>query len=175
MNVKVIAVGSPFGTDRIAWLALDLLQHEYVDREVHCEFIQLDRPGVGLLGYFERSDVVVIVDACLSTQHPLGSILRFDAHELVNPHPVLSSHSVELGASLTLAEALGILPMHCRVVAIVVDESAQLPSDHDVRRLAQATRETLEQLTAEYLNDLKGVFLKWLRLRCSLNLNSNVD
>ena len=175
MNVKVIAVGSPFGTDRVAWLALGLLQQAYANQEVHCEFIQLDRPGVGLLGYFENSDVVVVMDACLSTQHPLGSILRFDARELVSPHQALSSHSVELGASLTLAEALGMLPKHCRVIAIVVDESAQLPSDHDVQCLARATRETLEQLTAECLIDLKGVFLKWLRLRYSLNLNNSVD
>ncbi|MBA1444721.1 MAG: hypothetical protein M3H12_18085 [Chromatiales bacterium] len=81
--IRVIGIGSPLGADQLGWLALEALEEAAIP---DLELIRLDRPGSGLLRYFEDVERVLLIDAVVAGSEP-GEV------KLLNPvichsHPV---------------------------------------------------------------------------------------
>ncbi|EGV50125.1 hydrogenase maturation protease [Candidatus Endoriftia persephone] len=122
--MRVIAVGSPFGADRVAWHAAEWLGAELPDVEVVC----LDRPGSALIPWLEES--VVLLDALRAEGQP-GQIRRLDLAELADPGQINAVHGFGVAQALALAQALGELPQRLLLLGIVIDAATPSPPELD--------------------------------------------
>ncbi|MBU0456371.1 MAG: hydrogenase maturation protease [Pseudomonadota bacterium] len=108
--IKIICIGSPFGTDRIGWEIADLLEAEITfDKDLQIRIIKEDRPGVGLLRHFEGTDTVFLIDAVLADK-PVGTIVRLTPDQIENIKSVFSTHGIGLAEAIELGKALNVLP-----------------------------------------------------------------
>ncbi len=119
-GLRIIGVGSPFGSDRLGWdLALALERPlAALSPEIRC----CDRPGTRLLDQLDGAEFAIILDA-MSAGLPPGSIRCFAPQELEdsvseNDAKVLSSHGFGLSETLALGRRLGLLPPHLYVFGI---------------------------------------------------------
>ncbi|PVV12193.1 MAG: hypothetical protein B6D77_05825 [gamma proteobacterium symbiont of Ctena orbiculata] len=122
---RVIGVGSPFGADRLAWLAVDHLAGLGLQ---DCELLKLDRPGSQLVSYFQGVDQVVIIDAVRLSDRP-GGVMRIDVERLHQLEYQTSSHGFGVAESIALAGQLGDLPARLHLLGIQTGEDIdRLPS-----------------------------------------------
>jgi len=119
--VRVLAVGSPHGDDRVGWEIVERLQQEVPPG---VEVALLPEP-VALLEQLEGCACLVLVDACRGGGAP-GTVIRLtwpDRRLAGGAGP--STHGLGVGTTLDLAEALGRLPP--RVVLIGVEAGECTP------------------------------------------------
>lgn len=122
---RVIGVGSPFGADRLAWLAVDHLAGLGLQ---DCELLKLDRPGSQLVSYFQGVEQVVIIDAVRLSDRP-GGVLTIDVERLHQLECQTSSHGFGVAESIALAGQLGELPARLHLLGIQTGEDIdRLPS-----------------------------------------------
>ena len=122
---RVLGVGSPFGADRLAWLAVDHLAGLGLQ---DCELLKLDRPGSQLVSYFQGVEQVVIIDAVRLSDRP-GGIAAIDLESLHQLEYLTSSHGFGVAESVALAGQLGELPSRLHLLGIQTGEDLdQLPS-----------------------------------------------
>ncbi len=101
-NVRILALGSPHGDDRVAWVIADRLSQ---DPHVQSLVRKLASPW-DLVHHLVPECSVIVLDACIGSTCP-GSIWRISERELANSplaHP--STHGGSLVQSLELARAL---------------------------------------------------------------------
>jgi hydrogenase maturation protease len=129
--VRIIGVGSPFGTDTLGWeLLLALAEHPLLARECNTElsFKALDRPGVGVLEEMRDARCVFIIDT-VRTDPDGGRLLHLDPnHLLVNAQPA-ACHGFGLAESLRLGAVLGMLPKDLHIYGIAVGNCGRNPPD----------------------------------------------
>jgi len=106
--VRIFGIGSPFGDDRVGWLAAEGLQGRFdpakVDVSAH------DRPGLRLVALMQGAAQVVLVDAVKSGAVP-GSLHRLEGDGIVKTVArYTSTHGFGLAEALQLAQRLGELP-----------------------------------------------------------------
>jgi hydrogenase maturation protease len=111
---RIIGVGSPFGADRLGWEAIDHLVEVGLDG---CELIKLDRPGSGLLSWFDGADRLILIDAVLIDEGPGGASL-FELGQLESYSSTTSSHGFGVAQAIDLARELNQLPCRLRLVGI---------------------------------------------------------
>ncbi|MGD8956103.1 MAG: hydrogenase maturation protease [Chromatiaceae bacterium] len=104
--IRVIGLGSPFGDDQAGWRAIDLLRSRGLSG---IDLIALDRPGQSLIHWLTDVDWLILVDA-VSSDTPLGSVIRLDPESLDQASRGISSHGLHIGKALQLASTLGCLP-----------------------------------------------------------------
>jgi hydrogenase maturation protease len=104
--IRIIGIGSPFGADQLGWLAIEHLQ---TCRLADCELIKLDRPGSGLLAYFQGAEQVVLIDA-LQSPGRAGEVVAVSVDELANCVGLTSCHGFGVAEAISLAARLGNLP-----------------------------------------------------------------
>ncbi|MEW8029009.1 MAG: hydrogenase maturation protease [Candidatus Thiodiazotropha sp.] len=122
---RILGIGSPFGADRLAWLAIDHLAG-MVWKD--CELLKLDRPGSRLVSYFQGVEQVVIIDAVRLSDKP-GSVISIDLETMQQLECPTSSHGFGVAEALALAGQLGELPSRLHVVGIQTGEDAgRLPT-----------------------------------------------
>ncbi|MCU7923964.1 MAG: hydrogenase maturation protease [Candidatus Thiodiazotropha sp. (ex Dulcina madagascariensis)] len=122
--IRVIGVGSPFGADRLGWLAIDYLESRSLP---DCELIKLDRPGPALLDYFRGKAQVVLIDAVRLADSP-GGVALFQAVELERLKGLTSSHGLGVAEAVGLATQLGELPERLCLIGIQAGEDlSQIP------------------------------------------------
>lgn len=122
---RILGIGSPFGADQLAWLAVDHLAGLGLE---NCELLKLDRPGSQLVGYFQDVEQVVIIDAVRISESP-GSVAAIDMEALRQVECMTSSHGFGVAEALALAERLGDLPSRLHVVGIQTGaDVARLPA-----------------------------------------------
>jgi hydrogenase maturation protease len=139
MGAKVIGVGSPFGADRLGWLAVD---HLAKVGPADCEWFKLDRPGSRLLDYLKRPDRVVIIDAVVWGEQP-GGIRRLSLSDLQRFQGLSSSHGFGLAETLALGAELDRLPQALQLFGI--------HSGDDLTQTPQIDLEALERLVLPYI------------------------
>ncbi len=103
-RVRVIALGSPMGSDDAAALRA---AERLGDRDV--EVTLAGRPGAGLVDLFDASVPTVILDVVRRGADP-GAIVEVPLRRLAGaavPGDGVSSHGLGLGDALRLAAALG--------------------------------------------------------------------
>ena len=126
--VRVLAIGSPFGDDAVAWaVAAGLREHpEYRERlGGEISLLECDRPGPGLIEFLRGDGFIVLVDAVVDGGCP-GRVLRLDRMDQVTGLGHWSSHGLGVGESLRMAEALGELTAGWVLLGITID-----PADAD--------------------------------------------
>lgn len=111
-RVHIIGVGSPFGDDRLGWVAAESLHRSAVLNGLEPGRIVisiLDRPGAMLLALWGETDHVILIDGVRSGAVP-GTRHRFTAGDVTDSHVPATSHGFGVAAALELAQALEILP-----------------------------------------------------------------
>lgn len=114
--LRVIGVGNrDRGDDAIGPIICDRLA-ERADASVATCVVEAG--GVDLATYWDDDDRVVVIDALPPNGRP-GRIVTVDALDRpVRPATSLSTHEVDVGASIELARALDALPSELTIVGI---------------------------------------------------------
>jgi len=111
---RVIGIGSPFGADQLAWLAIDHLAGKGL---TECELIKLDRPGSRLLQQLQGAHRVILLDAVALDEAP-GSATHLSPESLEQVMCVTSSHGFGVAQALSLAAQLGELPSVLHLIGL---------------------------------------------------------
>jgi hydrogenase maturation protease len=119
--VRVIGLGSPFGDDGIGWRAAELLAAGPLPTAV--EVASCAAPASGLLPRLRGVQRVLLLDGVRGAASP-GDVVRCTRADLRAGVSALSSHGVDLGTLLDLAEALGELPPVVELWGVEVDPGA---------------------------------------------------
>jgi hydrogenase maturation protease len=120
MSRLVLGIGSPFGADRLGWLALDALASAGLERGCPgLRLRKLDRPGPRLLAALDGAEQALLIDALGGPGAP-GAMRRIDPAELAADGGGLSGHRFGVAEALALGRALGVLPPRLAVYAIQV-------------------------------------------------------
>jgi len=120
--IRIFGVGSPFGDDRLGWVAARRLRARLEVSSVRndVEICELDRPGAALVFMLEGASVVVLIDAVHSGATP-GTLHRIAATALDPIERPVSGHEFGVAPALQLARALGVLPAHTVVFGLEAD------------------------------------------------------
>ena len=146
-RVLLLGVGSPFGADRIGWLAADaLLQGDLAASfpQLELRIEQSDRPGSRLIGLLGSTDAAVIIDA-MQSGAPAGTVRRFALREVAATTDFVSSHGFGVNDALALAEQLGALPAKVAVIGI------EMGSETDPESLLHTALAMVESTVRELL------------------------
>jgi hydrogenase maturation protease len=111
---RIIGIGSPFGADQLAWLAIDHLAGKGLTA---CELIKLDRPGSRLVQQLQGARRVILLDAVALDEAP-GSASHLSPDALQQVMCVTSSHGFGVAQALALASQLGELPTDLHLVGL---------------------------------------------------------
>lgn len=124
-RVHIIGVGSPFGDDRLGWVAAESLQRSSAVNALEPGRIVisiLDRPGAMLLAHGHDADHVIVMDAVRSGAVP-GTRHRFTASDVTDTRIPATSHGFGIAAALELARVLGNFPDRLLLRGIEMDAS----------------------------------------------------
>ncbi len=124
---RVLGVGSPFGLDQIGWRLLEVLQQStrlmpYLNKQLMLEAV--DWPGVNFLHYFDQAQYVLLLDAVLDDDCPLGEARCYSMDEVQRAGRLNSSHGFGVQEALSLANTLGQLPKNLEIVSVSVGGDA---------------------------------------------------
>src|SRR3989304_4927966 len=125
-RVHIVGVGSPFGDDRLGWVAAETLQRSSAVNALEPGRIVisiLDRPGAMLLAHWYDADHVIVMDAVRSGAVP-GTRHRLSVSDLADSRLPATSHGFGVAAALELARVLGNLP--ARLLLYGVEMGASL-------------------------------------------------
>jgi hydrogenase maturation protease len=136
---RILGVGSPFGADRLAWEAIDHLDGMGLK---DCELVKLDRPGSGLLGYFNGVDSLILLDAVAQEVAP-GGVSLLDPMQLQRLSSNTSSHGFGVVQAIDLAEQLEQLPACLKIVGIHTGGDLSTPPTLDTEALEALIRTLL--------------------------------
>lgn len=143
-NLRILALGSPHGDDRVAWdVAENLLAEANFAGRVH----KLATP-IEIVEFLHADAEVLVVDSCVSGA-PMGTVRRFDGDALTElPANRHSTHGGSLADALRLAESLGRRPANLTVLVVEIAPpiSGTEPTQTGrecVRRLDAAVRNQL--------------------------------
>ncbi len=118
MTARLIGIGSPFGADRLGWLAVERLTPHLPSG---VETLTLDRPGPALLTHLERLDHACLIDAARGDRRP-GHLYRPSPEDLATAPAAPSTHALDLAKTLTLGCHLRLLPPRLLVLAVETGE-----------------------------------------------------
>ena len=132
--IRIIGIGSPFGDDACGLVAARQLAR---DPPVGAEVVIADRPGTDLIELMDGVEACLVIDAVRSGAPP-GTVHDLDLQDLPSSAArAVSSHDLGVAEAVQLAEALGRLPAHCRLLGIEVGARVSAVSERpapDVRR-----------------------------------------
>ena len=122
-RVHIIGVGSPFGDDRLGWVAAESLQRSPVLNGLEPGRVVisiLDRPGAMLLALWDEADHVILIDGVRSGAVP-GTRHRFTVSDVTGASIPATSHGFGVAAALQLAKVLENLPDRLLLHGIEID------------------------------------------------------
>lgn len=149
--VAVIGIGSPFGDDRLGWLAVEQLEQSTLRRRypgLALTFAPSDRPGALLLEQLHDVDAAILIDA-MQAGVPPGTVRSFTPEQLGRQATgLLSSHAFGVAQSLALAATLGRLPQYLLIIGIEMgaDAAALTLAPHTVQQLVRCVEQFLESM-----------------------------
>ena len=132
-DVRIIGVGSPFGSDRIGWDGVAALAEQYSNQGL--EFKILDRPGVNLLDYIQDVGAVILVDAIKAGLEP-GKVVSFKEDEIKTDYQVHSTHGFGVAEVIALGRELEVLPKNIIFIGMEIsNEPEWMPSSEQMKAL----------------------------------------
>jgi hydrogenase maturation protease len=143
-RVKIIGIGSPFGDDRLGWMAAQVLQSSVGTQSAagQIEITALDRPGAALISEWNGADAVILIDAVRSGATP-GTLHCLAPDRLDTGITVTSSHGLGIAAALELAQTLDELPDKLCLCGIEIDPS------HTGENLSPSVQAALPSLVSQ--------------------------
>lgn len=124
-EVLVLGIGSPFGADRLGWMAVEALAGQGFGSRFEVDLESCDRPGVTLLEYLRGRRHAILIDALIGGLAP-GTIRRLTLDEL-RAGSTLSNHGFGVADALALGGVLGELPEKLTVIGIEAGEGEEPP------------------------------------------------
>jgi hydrogenase maturation protease len=137
--IRLLGVGSPFGADQLAWEAVDHLAGAGL---ADCELIKLDRPGSGLLAWFDGVEHLILLDA-LAIDSEAGRSRLLEPCDLERLSPGTSSHGFGVAQALDLAVQLEQLPSRVDIVGIATGADLSSLPELDTQALEGLVRSLL--------------------------------
>lgn len=130
-SVLVIGLGNPLlGDDGVGWAVIEELRNRLqatpdnpADRELFSS-VELDSLSLGGLSLMERLvdySRVILIDAMVTGNQPIGSVQVFDLEQLSDQHAghTASAHDVSLKTALRVGRSMGFsLPEQIWVIAV---------------------------------------------------------
>lgn len=121
MKTILIGLGNPIlGDDGVGWKVIEYLQ-QYCSLPTSVEVDCLALGGISLMERMVGYDRAVLVDAIVTQQQPLGSIMCCDINDLPNQAAghMASTHDTTLPVALQVGRSMGAkLPEQISIVAI---------------------------------------------------------
>ena len=125
----ILAIGSPFGADRIGWQLAEQLQQQGVENIHTC------RHPIDLLPYFNDNPDCIVIDALWASGKP-GELLEIHPVDLKKEY-CRNSHDLTLFEVIQLAGIAEQLPEHLTIYGIEINQhSTSVFSEREVKRLA---------------------------------------
>lgn len=120
--IKIIGVGSPFGDDRLGWVAAEQLKASPIllSEKDKIDISILDRPGAALLSKWQDADAVILIDAVRSGATP-GTLHILATEDIDANTQLTSSHGFGIAATMALARTLEELPENLYLYGIEID------------------------------------------------------
>jgi hydrogenase maturation protease len=114
----VFGLGSPFGEDRLGWLAAEQLGRDLAH---HPQVVvdTLNQPNNLFVHPLDPEALLIFVDAMVSGRDP-GSVRQFSAAQLETATQRVSSHGMDLKTTLDLLTAMGFPPAQIRVLGVEI-------------------------------------------------------
>lgn len=122
-KIGIIGVGSPFGGDQISYHVIQLLKQNCQLKRIHLHYY--DRPGFHLLEAIKDFKIVHLIDA-VKSEKPIGSIHRYEAFEIFQNSPLLSTHGLGAQEVLQLGKILDCLPEKIIIHGIEIDNDKRM-------------------------------------------------
>lgn len=121
-RIKIIGIGSPFGDDRLGWVAAEQLKTSpiYLSEKDKIDITILDRPGAALISQWKEADAVILIDAVRSGAAP-GTLHVLSADEIDENTQLTSSHGFGVASTTALARTLDELPEYFYLCGIEID------------------------------------------------------
>ena len=148
-DVLIIGIGNPFRCD-------DGIGHFVIDQLLDIDtkdvtLLKMNPDGYALMEAWKNREWVIIVDAAVSGE-PAGTIKQFDALTEQIPRDLspVSSHSINLAETISLARTLDQLPKHLVVFAIEagnLEHGTELSPE--VRKAGVSVAQKVERLIME--------------------------
>ncbi len=128
-RVQVIGIGSPYGADRLGWLAIEHLEANRFCATFPPGMVQLQScPSPAQLpALIQPGTAVLLIDALQG--RPLGEIQRLSWQELVQAPLISGSHGLGLREILPLIEVLYSRPEPITLLGIGVGDGFAEPLD----------------------------------------------
>jgi Ni,Fe-hydrogenase maturation factor len=151
-KIQVLAIGSPFGLDRSAWITANALRYNACLKDI--EIVILDRPGVNLLDYFNQK-ITLIMDAVMMNDE-FGKIIEYKLNQQTIKFlqhlqtPKYSTHAMGLAYSLELALALDQLPKHCYFFGFNINNPPRSKDQPIILNKFRAFRKYLQQTIIDF-------------------------
>jgi hydrogenase maturation protease len=140
--IRVVGLGSPFGDDRVGWVAAEAAGRADGNLDV-----RLCAHAGELLGaLLSPVDRIIVVDGMRSGAAP-GTWRRLSPEMLPEPGAALSSHSTDVAQALAMVRALGATHAPVTLFAVEVDKTG--PLDAMTPAVAAAVPRVMDAILAE--------------------------
>lgn len=151
--VRVLGLGSPFGDDRLGWIAVENLMVSDGFRALPDGLVSAqicDPVANNLLDAMRGANLAILIDAAQSGAAP-GTIRRFEAQQIEDRTEPYSSHGFGLSATMALGRALNDLPGKVIILLVEIPADAEFgPAETVSAPVAMA----IPDLTAAVLNEI---------------------
>jgi len=148
-RTRILGVGSPFGEDRLGWLAIDFIRASRWYRSQRAGAVSaesLDRPGPALLAAMDGASHAVLIDAVRGAATP-GTLLCVALEQLDwSADAFVSGHAFGLADTLLLGRALALLPP--RLTLLAVEASRAESNDETSGEMRAALPAILQRVEA---------------------------
>lgn len=175
MKLLVIGLGNPIlGDDGVGWRIAEALQnHPDLPPQVEIDFLAVG--GISLMERMVGYDRAILIDAIITHQRPIGTVLSINLEDLPNRDigHLGSPHDATIQDALKMGHRLGVhLPTNIELVAVesqnIFDFSEEL-SPPVLAAVPQAAQQVLELINTQ--SDL----LKSLTIPGSLGSEDDTD
>ena len=150
--ILVATCGNRFaGDDAFGPLLAELLLRDGIPG---VEVVDLAMQPTDLVDVLENREALVIADAAVCPQMPVGTLLECDWDSAARPpllhDEVMSTHGLSVGGQVELARALGMLPPVIRLLAVNLGQtSAGAHASDDVTKQLEPARRRIVALAQE--------------------------
>lgn len=145
--MRVIAIGSPFNDDSIAWRCVEDIEHSRDFALQNVDVNYCNSPASELIHLLHRHTPTVLVDALLDENHS-GQVKQLSLDELDASRSV-SSHGFSVAQMLQLAGRLNYLPEALWIIGITVSDTEML-TDQQVGTVKLQLFEHIKSIAENY-------------------------
>ncbi len=134
-EVLLLAIGSPFGSDTLAWQVVKKLK-----KQPNLQIAYSNNPLSQLTQLIKSAKQVVILDALVS-QHPFGQLVTLTPEQPLTRH---SSHALSTHELIALFNQLKEGDDPCHLIGISIGDGHQSASDKQLTEMSKRLQQMLE-------------------------------